>query len=206
MISMRYLPSHKLVRIGNATAAWGVLFALVHAYWAAGGEVGTNGKPARRPPKEKQRLRDTEVATRQKWTPVRLLGCDSGRRGRLAAAGFWDLDAWHFESARDLLLSLERSAAPELEAYVLLHASGLVKSCVIRLAVGQTPGDELSTDSEWAALGALSRREVLAHRSAGLDAGMVDRSLRLLGWVDLQIGSWPEPEPDQKPRASPRRV
>ena len=43
MISMRYLPSHKLVRIANATAAWGVLFAVVHFYWAAGGSALNNG-------------------------------------------------------------------------------------------------------------------------------------------------------------------
>jgi hypothetical protein len=37
MISIRHLPSHKLVRLANATVAWGVLFAVVHFYWAAGG-------------------------------------------------------------------------------------------------------------------------------------------------------------------------
>jgi hypothetical protein len=34
------------MRIGYVTAAWGLLFAIVHAYWAAGGEAGMNGEPA----------------------------------------------------------------------------------------------------------------------------------------------------------------
>ncbi len=33
-------------RLAHLTAAWGVLFALVHAYWAAGGPIGMNGDPA----------------------------------------------------------------------------------------------------------------------------------------------------------------
>jgi hypothetical protein len=34
------------MRIGYITAAWGLLFAIVHAYWAAGGETGMNGESA----------------------------------------------------------------------------------------------------------------------------------------------------------------
>jgi hypothetical protein len=34
------------MRIGHLTVAWGLLFAIVHAYWAAGGEVGMNGDAA----------------------------------------------------------------------------------------------------------------------------------------------------------------
>ena len=33
-------------RLAHLTAAWGILFALVHAYWAAGGPVGMHGDPA----------------------------------------------------------------------------------------------------------------------------------------------------------------
>ena len=36
-------PRHLLSLV---TATWGVLFAIVHAYWAAGGEAGMNGEPA----------------------------------------------------------------------------------------------------------------------------------------------------------------
>jgi hypothetical protein len=36
--------THRL--LARATFAWGVLFALVHAYWAAGGAAGMNGDPA----------------------------------------------------------------------------------------------------------------------------------------------------------------
>ena len=43
---MPSLPSRTLPRLALATAAWGVLFAIVHAYWAAGGELGMNGEPA----------------------------------------------------------------------------------------------------------------------------------------------------------------
>lgn len=49
MVNMRYLPSRRLLRIGNATVAWGLLFAVVHAYWAAGGKIGTNGGAADTP-------------------------------------------------------------------------------------------------------------------------------------------------------------
>jgi hypothetical protein len=34
------------MRIGYVTAAWGLVFAIVHAYWAAGGEAGMNGDAA----------------------------------------------------------------------------------------------------------------------------------------------------------------
>jgi hypothetical protein len=34
------------LRTANLTAAWGVVFAIVHAYWATGGEAGMNGDPA----------------------------------------------------------------------------------------------------------------------------------------------------------------
>jgi hypothetical protein len=40
---MRSLTTTKLARL---TAAWGVIFAVVHFYWAAGGEAGMNGEPA----------------------------------------------------------------------------------------------------------------------------------------------------------------
>jgi hypothetical protein len=43
---MRILRSINLVRVGQATVTWGVVFAVVHAYWAAGGEVGMGGEPA----------------------------------------------------------------------------------------------------------------------------------------------------------------
>jgi hypothetical protein len=33
-------------RLAHVTAAWGILFAVVHVYWAAGGEAGMNGEPA----------------------------------------------------------------------------------------------------------------------------------------------------------------
>jgi hypothetical protein len=32
--------------MAQLTIAWGVIFALVHAYWAAGGAAGMNGDPA----------------------------------------------------------------------------------------------------------------------------------------------------------------
>jgi hypothetical protein len=35
--------------LGHITTAWGLLFAVVHAYWAAGGALGTNGDPADTP-------------------------------------------------------------------------------------------------------------------------------------------------------------
>ncbi|HWM12533.1 MAG TPA: hypothetical protein VNO82_24445 [Solirubrobacteraceae bacterium] len=43
---MRILRSISLVRVGHATVTWGVLFAVIHAYWAAGGAAGMGGEPA----------------------------------------------------------------------------------------------------------------------------------------------------------------
>jgi hypothetical protein len=44
---------HRLARpaltVGSATSAWGIVFAIVHAYWAAGGAIGMNGDPAHTP-------------------------------------------------------------------------------------------------------------------------------------------------------------
>ncbi len=39
----------RLVHVSNAAAVWALLFAIVHAYWAWGGEIGTNGGAAGTP-------------------------------------------------------------------------------------------------------------------------------------------------------------
>ena len=43
---MRILESINPTPLARATVAWAVLFAVVHAYWAAGGAAGMNGEPA----------------------------------------------------------------------------------------------------------------------------------------------------------------
>jgi Protein of unknown function (DUF3995) len=43
------LGRHPLVRVSSVTVAWAVVFAVVHAYWAAGGEAGMRGDPADSP-------------------------------------------------------------------------------------------------------------------------------------------------------------
>jgi hypothetical protein len=43
---MRFLTPINLTRVAQVTAGWGVIFAVVHAYWAAGGAAGMNGEPA----------------------------------------------------------------------------------------------------------------------------------------------------------------
>ena len=35
-----------LARVAQLTTVWGVIFAVVHAYWVAGGAAGMNGDPA----------------------------------------------------------------------------------------------------------------------------------------------------------------
>jgi hypothetical protein len=105
-----------------------------------------------------------------------------------------DLDAWSVEAARDLLASVANSPAHEREALLLRRASHPMASSVIRLAGGPPPGWNHADDAEWAASLALARRQVLANRSAGLDAGMTDRSLRLLDWLQARIRVWPESE------------
>jgi hypothetical protein len=35
-----------LARVARLTTVWGVIFAVAHAYWAAGGAAGMNGDPA----------------------------------------------------------------------------------------------------------------------------------------------------------------
>ena len=42
-LSLNAMPT---TRLSHLTAAWGVIFALVHAYWAAGGPIGMDGDPA----------------------------------------------------------------------------------------------------------------------------------------------------------------
>jgi hypothetical protein len=105
-----------------------------------------------------------------------------------------DLDGWAVEATRDLLASVADSPAHEREALLLRWASLPMMSSVIRLTGGPPPGWNHADDAEWAASLALARRQVLANRSAGLDAGMTDRSLRLLGWLQTRIRAWPEPE------------
>jgi hypothetical protein len=39
----------KLARAAQLATVWGVIFAVVHAYWAAGGAASTNGDPADTP-------------------------------------------------------------------------------------------------------------------------------------------------------------
>jgi hypothetical protein len=36
----------RLRRLAHLTAAWGIVFAVIHAYWAAGGGAGMHGEPA----------------------------------------------------------------------------------------------------------------------------------------------------------------
>lgn len=43
---MRLTRELDLPRLGHLTMAWGIFFAIVHAYWAAGGQAGMNGEPA----------------------------------------------------------------------------------------------------------------------------------------------------------------
>jgi hypothetical protein len=43
---MSLFTAFDLRRLGHITVAWGVIFAVVHAYWAAGGAAGTDGDPA----------------------------------------------------------------------------------------------------------------------------------------------------------------
>jgi hypothetical protein len=43
---MRFVREVKHVRVGHLAAAWGVLFAIVHAYWAAGAAAGMYGDAA----------------------------------------------------------------------------------------------------------------------------------------------------------------
>jgi hypothetical protein len=43
---MRFLRTTNFDRVTQLTAAWGVIFAVVHAYWAAGGAAGMSGDPA----------------------------------------------------------------------------------------------------------------------------------------------------------------
>jgi hypothetical protein len=38
--------SPNFARVAQLTTVWGVIFAVVHAYWAAGGAAGMNGDPA----------------------------------------------------------------------------------------------------------------------------------------------------------------
>jgi hypothetical protein len=43
---MRFLRTTNIAQVARLTAVWGVIFAVVHAYWAAGGEAGVDGDPA----------------------------------------------------------------------------------------------------------------------------------------------------------------
>jgi hypothetical protein len=43
---MSLLKPMNLARAAQLTIVWGVIFAAVHAYWAAGGAAGMNGDPA----------------------------------------------------------------------------------------------------------------------------------------------------------------
>ena len=42
-------PRRRRLHVGHVTAAWGVVFAVVHAYWAVGGEAWMNGDAADTP-------------------------------------------------------------------------------------------------------------------------------------------------------------
>jgi hypothetical protein len=46
---MTFLEQTTRTTVARLTVAWGVVFALVHGYWAAGGAAGMNGDPADTP-------------------------------------------------------------------------------------------------------------------------------------------------------------
>jgi hypothetical protein len=63
---------------------------------------------------------------------------------------------------------------------------------VIKLSATGFPGADLGGDADWAAMLAVTRRDLLSLRRAGVDAGLVDSHLRLIDIVRSRIGFWPQ--------------
>jgi hypothetical protein len=105
-----------------------------------------------------------------------------------------ELDAWDREYAETLLESVADVPAPVREALVLHSAAHPVIPLLIRFAAGRRPGNDLAEDVDWVTMVAFARREEVAHRAAGLDAGMGEENLGLLDRISSLVESWPEPE------------
>lgn len=117
-----------------------------------------------------------------------------------------ELDAWDREYAHDLLASSDQLPAHLREAQVLLAATWPVVGPMTQLGPGELPGQDLVEDAQWAARTARARRQVLAHRAAGLDHGIGDRNVQLIDRVSSLIGTWREPEWTEAVRGNIERM
>jgi len=85
------------------------------------------------------------------------------------------------------------SGSAASESVLLWAASQPLVHVAIKLAAGKLPGSDAAQDLDWVVGVAISRAQVVAHRSAGLDGRLAERNLRLIDRICSLVGSWPEP-------------
>lgn len=90
--------------------------------------------------------------------------------------------------------------------YLLQAATQPVIWVVIKLPAAGLPGTDLEADAGWAAMMAVTRREVLTLQRVGIDAGLADANLRLIDMIESRIGLWPEGEWTKVVRARVRAL
>jgi hypothetical protein len=102
-------------------------------------------------------------------------------------------DEWDREHAVEIAQWL-RDADPVLrDAELLYWAAQPVIGQMIHL-MHRWPGTDASEDAELTAAVALSRRQIVVFRAAGIDGGMADLNLAVLDWVDAQMQWRDDPE------------
>ncbi|MGI8712739.1 MAG: hypothetical protein ACR2NR_06050 [Solirubrobacteraceae bacterium] len=103
-------------------------------------------------------------------------------------------DAWDREHAVTIAQWL-RDADPVVgDVELLHHAAHPVTMFMINLMLEQWPGTDASADAELTAAAALSRRQIVVFRAAGIDGGMADLNLAVLDWIGARIRGQDDPE------------
>lgn len=105
-----------------------------------------------------------------------------------------EIDQPERQYATTCLEAAERMPALVGDAERLSCAVQPIMLLVLKLCLGDRPGESIDADAAWAAAAAFARREVLAHRDAGFDVASAARNLALIDRIHTLIGDWPEPD------------
>jgi hypothetical protein len=105
-----------------------------------------------------------------------------------------EIDKWERGYATACLEAAERVPAVVGNAELLSLAAQPIMLVVLKLGIGESPGECVDKDADWAVAAAFARRVVLAHRDAGFDAAPTARNLALIDRIGTLVGDWPEPD------------
>jgi hypothetical protein len=100
-------------------------------------------------------------------------------------------DAWQEEYPTAALAATQGFTDELRDLYRLRDAAQPVIWVLIKLSATGFPGVDLDADAGWAAMLAVTRRDLITLRGAGIDAALVKSHLGLIDIVESKVGLWP---------------